>query len=428
MRRFLLTGLTRYPATAGILLIAVTLFTAVTVYDLENPRSKTGGVDVLGGISHLKIPANSQLHGPLNFWGTTWLDGEWWRVTISGFHHLGLFHLLMNGAIIALLGYFLERRMGHWRYLLFFVVATTVSLLPCFLREWYVIGLSGGAFALFGLILGRCEYDEEFRESLPDGFIAAGILGLFGGFLSNAVGFMEVSNLGHASGLIYGWVAGRSLGGHLSYPKLRRTLFFASHLLIPVSLFLATHPFWNGRYHWYLAEHAESAETRFAHLQQAVTWDPSLSGAWRELATYHSRNGDEKQALRAIFRSLYYHRSDKKSMKLVSRIWSGLRTAQQKRTALQIFEDVFGEESSAWQSFLGLTHPRASQVVAKRKTERPPQFLPGLIPGLHRWIVRPGGVDLFWPPIDADDSLIRLNRPLTVDPNDPQSAVLGRTL
>src|SRR5690606_21738384 len=53
------------------------------------------------------------LFGPFDLW-----DGQWWRIPISGFHHAGFVHLIVNCLSMVTLGQLLERRMPRWLYAL----------------------------------------------------------------------------------------------------------------------------------------------------------------------------------------------------------------------------------------------------------------------------------------------------------------------
>ncbi|MCH8830056.1 MAG: rhomboid family intramembrane serine protease [Planctomycetes bacterium] len=352
----------RFPATAGVILVAVLLFAAVSIFDALHPQARLGGSDFFGAVAALHYPALG-LKGPLNLWGDQRWNGEWWRVLISGFHHAGPFHLLMNCAGIGFLGFLLERRMGSLRYLLFFLAGTTVSLIPCFLVEHYVVGLSGGVYALFGYLLVWQNVDEEFKETIPAGLIGAGIIGLFAGFLLNAVGWMNISNLGHVSGLIYGWIAGEVMIGRLSPRPLWKRTFLFAHLMIVPAFYLITHPTWNGRYHWFLAQQTADRSVKIQELKRAVEIEPGLSGAWRHLARVYAQAGQRQLAWKAALSAVYHQRSDRKATKIVRKIWKGFRTVDAQREALKTVAEIFGDESAEWQQHLGLgTVPKSIPI------------------------------------------------------------------
>jgi rhomboid protease GluP len=429
--KFLRDGFTRFPMTAGILVVAVALHVAVLGFQAKNPHHRTGTRDVFGAVSALQTGQNSQLYGPLNFWGDEWWNGEWWRVPISGFHHLDAFHLLMNGLMIGVFGFLLERRMGHWRFLLFFLTATMVSLLPCFLRETYVYGLSGGIYALLGLLMAWRDHNDELAEVVPYGLIVAGVIGLFAGFVLDAAGIIRISNLAHVSGLIYGWFTGRILYKPGNYQHFSRRLFLMGHLLIPVLLFLMTHPFWNGRYHWMLAQNSENTDEQIQHLRQAVRYDPSLSGAWRELSKQYDHMGESEMAWRAMVKSVYFQHTDQKSVTQIRSFWFRIKDVKSRKQGKAIFREIFKDDATVWLNQLQLTNPVAKKKIiatGQRLQKKRPRFEPGFKTNDRRWAIAPNGVDLFWLPVDKfEKSASALYAP-TVDPDHPQSALLGRTL
>ncbi len=72
------------------------------------------------------------------------LRGEWWRLFTANFIHVGLAHLLMNMATLALLGPFVEKHLGRSRYLLI-----------------YLGSGFGATVTLFGLVLLAQGFDYE---------------------------------------------------------------------------------------------------------------------------------------------------------------------------------------------------------------------------------------------------------------------------
>ena len=63
------------------------------------------------------IYENGVLFGPIV------ADGEWWRLVTAPFLHYGPLHLGMNMLVLWFIGPALESYLGHWRYLLLYVVS-----------------------------------------------------------------------------------------------------------------------------------------------------------------------------------------------------------------------------------------------------------------------------------------------------------------
>jgi len=77
-------------------------------------------------------------------------DGQWWRLISGNFLHGGFVHILMNGFALFVLGMWIERLIGSWRFLWIYLISALGGSLGSFL--WTGAPLSVGAStALYGL-------------------------------------------------------------------------------------------------------------------------------------------------------------------------------------------------------------------------------------------------------------------------------------
>jgi rhomboid protease GluP len=83
--------------------------------------------------------------------------GEWWRLGAATFLHLGFLHIGFNMAALAVLGPWVERRIGHWRTLAVYLLsglASTAGVLLLIEMNWvedeFLVGASGAIFGLVG--------------------------------------------------------------------------------------------------------------------------------------------------------------------------------------------------------------------------------------------------------------------------------------
>lgn len=126
-----------------------------------------------------------------------------WTFVTSGFLHGGLMHLALNMYALWIVGQYLERTMGAWRYLGVYLVSiiaghTAVLLLadPA-AQSWFTgtVGASGGVFGLFGsLFVVNRRMGAESRQ----------VLILIGMNLVITFLFPYISWQGHLGGLIVG--------------------------------------------------------------------------------------------------------------------------------------------------------------------------------------------------------------------------------
>ncbi|MGE3314754.1 MAG: rhomboid family intramembrane serine protease, partial [Planctomycetaceae bacterium] len=224
-------GLRRFvalcPITAAIILASLLLHAAVLVYELRGETEvyrRLGAVETLtlfqvGEKDGPLVPV-PQMSGPFELW-----DGQWWRILVSAFHHGGMLHVAMNGIGIAALGWLLEPRLGSARYLLFFLAGTMISMLPEFLLEHQAVGLSGGVYALFGMLLPLRRRDPDVESILTPQFVRFGLAWLIGCVLFTQIGIVHIANAAHFTGFIYGWIAGQVCFGAFRSSTLIRWSF-----------------------------------------------------------------------------------------------------------------------------------------------------------------------------------------------------------
>lgn len=429
-----------YPATALLVLASIGLYAAFVTRIRSESQPRAEARVALGAVSQEKVrerilrerrgtPQESRadlppadFRAPLRLW-----DGQWWRITVSAFHHAGFVHLFTNCLVLVVFGLMLERRVGSLFFLVFFLVATTASLIPCFLINVNTVGLSGGISALFGLMIVVRDHDEELQQALPLHVFVVGLLSLFAGFLLSALELWRVSNLAHFSGLIYGWLAAWAWFADSPARRLGRIGFIGLNLLLIPAVYYTVHPFWNSDYQRLRAWQATDPLRQIMHLKEAVRWNPQSAAAWEELAQAQLKQGDVIESWRAAVHGFYHNRTRLRPRLFAAFVFSRLRTPQERKQANTIFRQVFGDEADDWDEQLALlTRPRRDENLVKRS--RPPaSFQPrSFDPRLPPWTVRRGGVDLFWNHVDSGMTRYgRLMQPPQVDPDDPRSALLG---
>lgn len=77
--------------------------------------------------------------------------GQWWRLFTAQFLHIGIMHLVSNAVIIYYMGTFMEPMLGHWRFLLVYLLSGVGgNLLSLAFGSDKAIS-AGASTALFGL-------------------------------------------------------------------------------------------------------------------------------------------------------------------------------------------------------------------------------------------------------------------------------------
>lgn len=153
------------------------------------------------------------------------LQGEWWRLATSIVLHYGAAHLLVNMGALWFFGRYLERIIGHVRYLLLYLACAPASMAATLLwatpapgTRQLILGASGGVMALLGailVVLGLRWHYGRSRPARKEAVVLLVILGVQAGY---DLLVPEVSFLAHASGALLGIV----VGGPLAYGPVRR--------------------------------------------------------------------------------------------------------------------------------------------------------------------------------------------------------------
>ncbi|MFL5982616.1 MAG: rhomboid family intramembrane serine protease [Gaiellaceae bacterium] len=141
-------------------------------------------------------------HGVL--FGPLVQNGDWWRLITSAFMHYGPFHLLLNMYGLYWAGTILERAIGHWRFLLLYLVSGLAGSAGVMVKDAISSGLPsltlGASGALFG-VLGAL-FVLERRGHLATGGQIAGLIVINLVFTFAFARLISVG--GHVGGLIGG--------------------------------------------------------------------------------------------------------------------------------------------------------------------------------------------------------------------------------
>jgi membrane associated rhomboid family serine protease len=92
-------------------------------------------------------------------------NGEWWRLLSAAFLHGSFLHIAFNMYVLFALGPTLERILGHWRYLILYVLAAIGGSVASYVisdMNTVSVGASGAIFGLMGALVvagRRLKYD-----------------------------------------------------------------------------------------------------------------------------------------------------------------------------------------------------------------------------------------------------------------------------
>ncbi len=137
------------------------------------------------------------------------VQGQYWRFVTPIFLHANLLHVGLNMLNLAVLGVFLERLVGHLRYLLIYFVTGIASIIASFyfMPQEISVGASG---AIFGLVGAYSIFVLMHRRAFPKHGIPALLWLLFVIGVNLGIGLFvpNVDNYAHIGGLLSGCLLG----------------------------------------------------------------------------------------------------------------------------------------------------------------------------------------------------------------------------
>lgn len=90
------------------------------------------------------------------------MNGDWWRLFTPIFLHIGITHLILNLVTIYFIGIIIEKKFGHYKYLLIFIGSGVLGNLTSLS---FTSGLSAGAStSIFGLFGSFFMLYDSFKE------------------------------------------------------------------------------------------------------------------------------------------------------------------------------------------------------------------------------------------------------------------------
>ena len=403
----------RLPVTCLLILVSCFLY-ALSVSASYQAGSVSGLSVKPGALNVLLLTDFPDINGMFMLW-----EGEWWRLTISAFHHGNLIHLIMNVLAFWMFADLLEPNLGKLRYLVFCVVAATFSILPEAALNQSAVGISGMVFAQFGLILIVRRHDEDIAERMHPSLVPICFASLFICIPLTMFMGLPIANGAHLLGLLYGAAV-----GWLCYDlRLRNRLATGAGLVVVHSgLVLAVlalmSPTWDGRY---FAWRAITQTQSLADWQKSVELDPSLETGWRFLAKHYVTTGDRHKAWMTVLEGARLNRSSTKLDQLARYVWQEFDSADDRAVAKNELQRVFGNEHEAWiERFELPLSPATSSTTLVELA------FPDLPP------VSTGNLDAL---LDVPAEVSGITRPLpaiyppgSVNPDHPDSASLGTTL
>ena len=135
--------------------------------------------------------------------------GQYWRFVTPIFLHANLLHVGLNMLNFVVLGVFLERLVGHARFLLIYLITGIISIIASFYFAPQEISV-GASGAIFGLVGAYSIFVLVHRQAFPRGGIPAllWLVLIIGVNLGLGLVIPNVDNYAHLGGLLSGCLLG----------------------------------------------------------------------------------------------------------------------------------------------------------------------------------------------------------------------------
>ncbi len=212
-----LSGLSRISWVTWLIALGTVIIWCITAYQLALAIGAHNLHDIIASVMNNAINIqdkdNDALSNVLINFGAKDNDlilrGQYWRFITPIFLHANLLHVSLNMLNFVVLGVFLERLVGHLRFLLIYLVTGVISIIASFyfIPQEISVGASG---AIFGLVGAYSIFVLTHRRAFRRGGIPA-LLWLVFVIVGNlSIGFFvpNVDNYAHLGGLLSGCVLG----------------------------------------------------------------------------------------------------------------------------------------------------------------------------------------------------------------------------
>lgn len=131
-------------------------------------------------------------------------EGEWWRLVMPIFLHLGLLHLVMNTLVLWVTGRQIESDIGSFAFFFMYIAAGLVGFVASQFMQIPGGGASGAVAGILGCtIVKRRISDGHFRDPVTQQAIQLVVLNALFGLLVS-----RVNNVAHLGGLLTGAALG----------------------------------------------------------------------------------------------------------------------------------------------------------------------------------------------------------------------------
>lgn len=294
-RSMALGNVTRYPVTAALVAINLTVFVGMVAAGAGFFEFKGQAIVAWGGN-----------YGPWT------LNGDWWRLITAGFVHGGLLHVAFNMWCLVSLGQLSERLFGKFQTLIIYLLTGVGgALLSVAHSKGHIleVGASGAIFGIAGALLAGVKFGDlnisagEKRAVVSSMVFFVAVNFILGAGLLGS----NIDNFCHLGGFVTGVLLGVPIGG---FAQRHRILQWATLGVTAVMLFLAYKELVQA---YGIPEQLKQAQVALAQqdyhraielLEQYTKTDPENDRVWNILGSLYLENNQADKAKAAFQQAL----------------------------------------------------------------------------------------------------------------------------
>ena len=176
-----------------IALIGVNVFLFALTVAVGGVKPAEGGLDVLSPSTEVVFRLGLQYNPAI-------MAGDWWRIIMPIFLHLGVLHILFNSMVLWTAGRVVEHEIGSRLMFMVYMLAGIIGFVASYFADIGGAGASGAVSGLIGfLLVRRWLVDGNLRHPVASWALQLTVYTAIFGFVVS-----RVNNVAHLAGYLVG--------------------------------------------------------------------------------------------------------------------------------------------------------------------------------------------------------------------------------